>query len=83
MFDFDEFEKQKYNDVFNKVYKSMKESVEKDREYGINEVKSLLESLYKCGGHDWLGRGKVYEITNSATIAACEAILSELETGKI
>jgi hypothetical protein len=43
----------------------------------IEEIESLLESLYKLDGDNWLGRGEVQDIVMSATIAAYERFLAE------
>jgi hypothetical protein len=43
----------------------------------IEDIESLLESLYKLDGGNWLGRGEVQDIVMSATIAAHEHFLAE------
>ncbi|MDR2194078.1 MAG: hypothetical protein LBP19_06380 [Treponema sp.] len=43
----------------------------------LEEIESLLESLYKLDGDNWLGRGEVQDIVMSATIAAYEHFLAE------
>jgi ATP-dependent protease ClpP protease subunit len=72
-----EYQQKKYNEVFDKVYNSLKKQREEDSKYTIEELESLLDSLYNLEGSDWLGKGLVKDITNQATISACEQLLVE------
>jgi hypothetical protein len=49
----------------------------------IEDIESLLKSLYKLDGDDWLGRGEVQDIVMSATLAAYEHFIAEWKRAAI
>lgn len=73
----DVFEQNKYDDTFEKIYKDLKYQLSHDERYGIEDLEKLLESMYVYEGQDWIGRGGIKAIVNSATIAAINKVLIE------
>ncbi|MDR2446771.1 MAG: hypothetical protein LBD58_05720 [Treponema sp.] len=66
----------KYNETFEQEARGL----ERRRALtacAIEEIESLLESLYKLDGDNWIGRGEVQDIIMAATIAAYERFLAE------
>lgn len=72
-----DYEEQKYNQTFESVYKYLNEQKEHDKNYTVQQLEDFLDDLYFYEGDDWIGRGISKEIINSATIAACETLLTE------
>ncbi|WP_425446341.1 hypothetical protein [Dethiothermospora halolimnae] len=73
----EEFKKEKYNTTFDNVYSNLNYQRNNDPKYTIEKLEALLESLYTSQGNDWIGKGEIKEVTNNATIAACEQVLAE------
>lgn len=72
-----DYQEKKYNDTFDKVYKSLKYQIENDESFKVGDLELLLKDLYANQGNDWLGRGNIIDIVNSARAAACERLLTE------
>jgi hypothetical protein len=65
--------------TYNKTFEQEVRGLERRRAStvcAIEEIESLLESLYKLDGGNWLGRGEVQDIVMAATIAAHEHFLA-------
>lgn len=66
-----------YNERFELVYNELVYQKEHDKNYTIEQMENLLQSLYDNEGNNWTGRGDLRDMKQSATIAACEAVLAE------
>lgn len=73
----------KFETVFESMYKDLNNKLENDPDFGIDELKALLNSLYVDEGNDWLGRGDLKSAATNATICACESILAEYEERRL
>ena len=71
-----EWEEQKYEEVFESTLKDLKHQ-NKVGILDISELKNKLKSSYVKQENDWVGRGRVAEIVDAATIAAYELFLAE------
>lgn len=68
-----------FDEAFDTVYINITHRKENDPEFTKQSLKELLDSLYVHQGNNWVGRSQTKDLTNDATIAACEAVLSEWE----
>jgi hypothetical protein len=66
-----------YRQIFEETCKSLEAGL-RDNHLTRAELERLLEAMYVDEGNDWLGRGALQEVTQSATIAAHEHVLAEL-----
>ncbi|MDR1073727.1 MAG: hypothetical protein LBL45_08655 [Treponema sp.] len=69
--------------TYNKTFEQEVRGLERRRAStacAIEEIESLLESLYNLDGDNWIGRGEVQDIVMAATIAAHEHFLAEWRT---
>ncbi|MFO7887163.1 MAG: hypothetical protein R6U59_02510 [Eubacteriales bacterium] len=71
-----EFNRKKYDDTFDLIYKTTMEQKE-NGSITIESLEALLRDQYIYSDLDWLGRGEIKDIVNKATIAALETILSK------
>lgn len=68
-----------YDETFDSVFANMTYRKENDPDFTKQHLKDLLESLYVHQGNNWVGRSEIKELINTATIAACEAVLYDWE----
>lgn len=80
---FEDHEDAIYDVAFDKTYTDIVCKYENDPHYSIADLKEFLDSMYIYAGQDWEGRGEIKHIKNSATIAALEIALEEIENGKL
>ncbi|OPL08216.1 MAG: hypothetical protein AVO33_01545 [delta proteobacterium ML8_F1] len=72
-------EQKKYDETFERIYVNFKYQLENDKNFGLSELKKLLETYHTYEGHDWIGRGELKNISIGATIAALSRLLSEYQ----
>ena len=72
-----DWEKRKYREVFEQTCHQLEARRASDPTFTLQFLEGLLETAYVDLGNDWLGRGAVGDITQSATIAAYEHFLAE------
>ena len=70
------FNREKYDETFNLIYKTTMKQKE-NGSISIESLENLLRDQYIYSELDWLGRGEIKEITNRATVAALETILTK------
>ena len=75
---FDEVNDSKYKEVFESVYTLLSSNIDENPEKAKKDLERQLEDLYFQEGNDWLGRSEHQAITISATIAACEILLLDI-----
>lgn len=80
---FEDHEEAVYDETFNKTYHDIVEKYKLDPEYGTDDLREFLDSMYTYAGQDWDGRGELKNLKNNAIIAALEVALEEIETGKL
>jgi hypothetical protein len=68
-----------YAENYERELAGLKRRLEADPSCTVKDLEGTLKHLYIMEGADWLGRGEVQSITLSASIAAHEAIIDELE----
>lgn len=67
----------RYNEVFEQVRTETTHRLRHEGGFTVDHVRGLLETCYVSEGNDWAGRGPLFHLVQSATIAAYEAVLSE------
>ncbi len=68
-----------YDDAFDNAYHNFMLRKSEDDTFDKDFLTGLLESMYTCQGNDWTGRGQVKDMSQSAMIAAAEAVLAAWE----
>lgn len=63
-----------YDKTYDMVFNQLKNSMEKDSNYTLKDLRRFLDSQYTNEGNNWLGRSEVLDNTQAATIAAAEAV---------
>jgi hypothetical protein len=69
--------KKKYDEVFEQTCLRLDLQRRTDAHFTAERLEGLLRSAYVDQGNDWVGRGGLHEIVQSATIAAYEHMLAE------
>jgi hypothetical protein len=67
-----------YTENYEKELLGLRRRLETDPSCTAKDLEGTLKHLYIMEGSDWLGRGEVQSITLSASIAAHETIIDEL-----
>jgi len=70
--------------LYNKTYNDELRAIENrilHTKCAKADLESTLKSLYITEGSDWIGRGKVQDLTMRATIAAYETAIGGWELG--
>jgi hypothetical protein len=68
-----------YEDVFEDICSYIDKRKRMDDSFTIVELKKMLDEAYQKRGMDWIGKGHVQFIIESATIAAMEHKFVEWE----
>ena len=68
-----------YKDAFETEVRGLERRCANDPSCTLDQLKGTLKNLYIFQGNNWDGRGQVFELGLSATIAAYEFFISELE----
>ena len=71
------WQQRRYEEVFEEACARLALRRQADPAFTLQELEGLLTTAYVAEGNDWIGRGTVHEITQSATIAAYEHTLAE------
>jgi len=74
------WEKEKYNIVYKNVLASLKMRKKNNPEFSLDRIKGELNTLYIQQENNWVGRGPSEQITISATIAAFEHFIYNLNS---
>jgi hypothetical protein len=75
-----EWQDQLYKKTFQDEWTGLARRHDAAEDFSVDDLNSLLKTLYDMDGADWLGRGEVQSTILSATIAACESFLEKLKT---
>lgn len=73
---------ERYDDTFESVYTMLSDLARRDRTSALRHISQTLKSLYVRQGNDWTGRGAIGNAGLDASVAAHEAVLLELSSGK-
>lgn len=68
---------QKYRQVFEATIAQLTIRRRTDPKFTIEDLRQLLHTEYTHQGNDWVGRGSLAQVVQSATIAAYEQFLTE------
>jgi len=66
-----------YQQVFDSTYAFIKQKRQSDTGFTKDDLKEMLRISYHRRDSDWVGKGPLHFIIDSATIAACESILAK------
>ena len=72
-----DWEQRKYRRVFEETCMQLETRRATDPTFTIEFTEGLLKTAYIDHGNDWVGRGAVGNIAQTATIAAYEHVLAE------
>lgn len=67
----------RYQQVFEDELRGLERRRANDPACTVEQIQGLLKHLYIFAGQDWDGRGKVFETTIAATLAAHEFFIAE------
>lgn len=67
----------KYQEVFEQTCQRVAHRRRTDRDFSVDQLRGLLNSAYVSQGNDWVGRGGLHHVVQSAVIAAYEHMLAE------
>ena len=73
---------ERYDETFDSVYAVLTELVHHNPTQAAQHIRQTLKSLYIRQGNDWTGRGAIGNAGLDASVAAHEAVLLELSSGK-
>ncbi len=76
-------EEEEYRKIFEAAIKMTEERRKIDPSFSIEDLERLLRTEYEVEGNDQFGRGRVFELELSATIAAHEYVLSKWKKEEI
>ncbi len=82
MYDKSSWEKGNYDRIFRSSCKYVDDRKKKDKNFSIKKLENMLEMVYVRRGNDWVGKGPLKHIEDSAVIAAFEHKLAEWKKGK-
>ncbi|MEF8849013.1 MAG: hypothetical protein V5A68_07775 [Candidatus Thermoplasmatota archaeon] len=72
-----DWKEKKYREVFKNTCRYVKDRRKKDSQFDISKLKKMLKVAYFQQGNDWVGKGPLNHIENSAQIAAIEHMITE------
>ena len=73
----DELHDRKYRQVFEDTCRFVIQQKSSNPNFTLEDLEYLLDTAYMRAGNDWVGRGAVGDILNSAAIAAYEHMRAE------
>jgi hypothetical protein len=74
-----DWRERKRAEVFESTLRGLEGHRRSDPSFGVADADGTLQHLYIAEGNNWLGRGELGDIVNSATIAAYEHFIYELK----
>ena len=72
-----DWNEQNYDETFEKACIYVDNRRKTDKDFSIKTLEDMLETMYVRRGNDWVGKGPLKNIEDSATIAAFEHKLAE------
>jgi len=72
-----EYLQKKQEEILDGVYSFFEQKLNDNPEAVLHQVNGELDTMYIRFDHGWTGRGVVTDATQSATIAALEAVRAE------
>jgi hypothetical protein len=67
----------RYRETYASLHRQLLERRQTDPEFSIQDLRGFLKDVYAYQENDWVGRGALFDATQSATVAAHEAVLAE------
>ena len=74
-----EYEDRKFQEVFEQTRADLQARWPRLDATAVAELRGTLETQYVASGNDWVGRGRLNDIVQQATIAAMESTLADWE----
>jgi hypothetical protein len=71
-----EWQDAKYTEIFEEELRGLERRRASDPHCTPADIEGTLKHLYIMDGADWIGRGRVQDMTMSATIAAYERFIA-------
>ncbi|MGA1821639.1 MAG: hypothetical protein ACMUIG_03850 [Thermoplasmatota archaeon] len=68
-----------YREIFDSMVQYLKDRRDSDPDFDIGTLRELIMNEYVKQGNDWVGKGPVQQIRESATVAAYEHYLAQWE----
>jgi len=78
--DYSEFNSDLYERTFDKICQTTEYRIEHDPEFSLEILKAMRDAEQLRLGNDWDGRGSLYHLTGTATVAAYDHLIAEWET---
>ena len=72
MTEYDQWDEETYDNVYEDIRAYIEKRKQDDKTFNIIELKKMIDEAYVKRGMDWIGKGPVQFIIESATIAALE-----------
>jgi hypothetical protein len=69
----------KYREIYESLTQFLHNRLRTDPNFTVEDLRGFLKDAYVRIGNDWIGHGPLFDATQSATIAAYEAVLAEWE----
>ncbi len=66
------WDEETYERVFDDICEYIEKRKQDDRSFTLNELQRMIDEAYQRRGMDWIGKGQLQFIIESATIAAFE-----------
>lgn len=66
------WDEETYDRVFDDICAYVEKRKQEDTTFTLNELKQMVDEAYKRRGMDWIGKGHLQFVIESATIAALE-----------
>jgi len=77
--DYSEFNNDLYEQTFEKTCHTVELRMKSDPEFTLEILKAMRDTEQLRLGNDWDGRGSLYHLTASATVAAYDHLIAEWE----
>jgi hypothetical protein len=72
MTDITNWDEETYDRVFDDICGYVEKRKQDDDTFSINDLKQMIDEAYQRRGMDWIGKGHLQFVIESATIAALE-----------
>lgn len=76
------WEENRYSKIFEETCNYIRNRRKLDSDFTISQLEEMIKAAYLKRGNDWVGKGKIKHITDTATIAAYECMLAKWKKEK-
>ncbi|MBU0936409.1 MAG: hypothetical protein KKI09_09285 [Spirochaetes bacterium] len=74
-----EWEQEVYRSTYDKALAALARRKQEDPSFGESDLRGILEHLYVQQGNDHYGRGRLHDLSITATVDAHEDFLNRLQ----